>query len=113
MVNKKRRRAAPGSAHKRTRKPAPPQAADNAALENIAHLWKRTEEALQNPLTHDEQAAVAKVRSLLFTLAQDIGGQQHPPLTDAQTARFRHELDALFQRPPFASGEQPVERNKP
>ena len=112
MKNKKSRKAARSSAPKWKRKPVPVQAVDIAALEDITHLWQRTEQAMQQPLTVDEQAAVAKVRSLLFTLAQDIGGQHRPPLSDAQTAKFRQELDTLFKRPPFISGEQPEEQMK-
>ncbi len=106
MKKKKTRKTAQGAARKWARKPAAPQAANSEALDNIARLWKRTEQAMQQPLTADEQATVAKVRLLLFTLAQDLGGQQHPPLTDAQTVKFTQELDGLLQRPPFVSMEK-------
>lgn len=112
MKNKKLRKAAQSSARKWKKKPVPVQAIDNAAFEEIKRLWQRSEQAMQQPLTVEEQAVVAKVRSLLFTLAQDLGGQQRPPLTDAQTAKFRQELNRLFQRPPFSGGEQPNGQTK-
>lgn len=112
MKNKKLWKATQRSARTWKRRPVRVQAVDNAALEEITRLWQRTEQAMQQPLAVEEQAVVAKIRSLLFTLAQDIGGQHRPPLTDAQTAKFRQELDRLFQRPPFGSGEQPYGQTK-
>jgi hypothetical protein len=112
MKNKKLRKATQSSARKWKKRPVPVQAVDNAALEDIKRLWQRTEQAMQQPLSVEEQAVVAKVRSLLFTLAQDIGGQSRPPLTDAQTAKFRQELDRLFRRPPFGSLEKPNGQTK-
>jgi len=112
MKNKKFWKAAQSSARTWKRKPVQVQPVDNAALEEITRLWQLTEQAMRQPLAVDEQAAVAKARSLLFTLAQDIGGQHRPPLTDAQTTKFRQELDTLIQRPPFVSGEQPHGQTK-
>jgi len=106
VKKKQRRKAAPGFGSRGRRKPTTRQAVDSAALEDIARLWKLTEQVMQHPLSADEQASVAKVRRLLFSLAEDLAGQYHPRLSEAQSVKLTQELKALLGRPPFDQFDQ-------
>ena len=73
----------------------------DAALDNLDHLWKRTEEVKKFPMTSKEHINVERVRLLLQTLLEDIRGLQHPPLTIEETTLLSQEIDFLITQAPF------------
>jgi hypothetical protein len=43
---------------------------------------------------------------LLFSLAEDLAGQHHPRLSEAQSVKLTQELKALLGQPPFDQFDQ-------